>query len=1407
MSVLIQALTTLKSELEQIAQQPLGRKTDGLDDKNAAKQLFANPSILPGIPDLRDTKYTHPNSSSYSDNVVQAIWNIADIASWATNKIMALAIIKDKRELELNFDYLDEESWVPKIIDDTTYQAGKALIKFLNTLTTDENALDVLPTQDIKNKVTAKLQSMRVVLETRIDLYELHLPKAFHETVDALKVKKERRTIWHERRDPLSDQMREAETIYMENWPTLNQHRGTDSTALVAANQRVMQAREILLQQFAEFNRFKDDWHRENESLGLPTEVRASDLALALGYDKPASDIKHWWIRLYNGGIRVHDERIASALNSDYESAIQIEKAVEQLIGKLDGQSKMLESSIAECALLKTYEDDIELGLRPIVQPVQPDFLRTESDGQLSFVFVSSTKENELERNQENVQLYQLLIENLAQYRQSLISYERTVTAANENLALNHPPLEADAKTRLCQLSTEVLVKKQELLTTTSQKNQLQIEAVSGLIAKAQAEQNAVTYAQEIQSFINSLDPAEKSPEFINTDGSEPLLVFKASQNDNKQAALTEDSQAYDNLLLGLQSYKRSLANYQSYLQQQQVQMQNAFAIPSDTPQAYVDSYQQAFDKAKATIQQKMDLTLASYEAIAKLQLATIQQKSEIDFELAKMSDEGRRKVLENAGIRIRDAFDSLQRSQRQEVAASAKHNAFLINQYDPAIREIHSQFDKPLEKLQSQIGQTKQYLENDSQGLRKLELSATARTEYLQAASARLTVFKKILEESTGLYVPAQQVPKAELLSLLECLPDSKEARLLDEMYATEQSGSSWYGLNFANLKNKFNHHTTLFGASDFDWDMHDLVRVLKDRLKQIDDELKIEIDSQTEPQKAPAGFAENSLYTLWRFYQKTQRRIENNEERLEQLQQEHSTLSINATRSLAVWQGKKEEQDRELTIVQLHRQLTQFNHALAMLAADSYRLEYQLDNIAEEAGRFSRLVVELTTQDNLQQVQALYESNLSTYSDIDTRLDAKASFRDYSPHELAPRVKDALSSLARTRAELEHLANSISDCPEILRESLALLSGELDGLETRRKATAKTVAHLEQDLPELKAAFDDLGQLAQIDNELSLLLEQSQDPDLDEPTKLQLTEEIETALAKHQDYLDELRTVRFNSIEERIVHVDSLINNQDGLMHFIARNKLAQIETRYAELALKTTELAAKFMHDFEQSYYDEALDVANEIVEELDKHDAFLRQCKEIPFQDVQESFRTVDSFEDVLREFIIDPFMYINEPEIPEPEPLEPFEDQIDALITDFFGSPIQQRETSIAGFFGAYLHERAETYAWRDWFSTLAATVLGVFGYQTESAKRQEFVENLNNAISIYERAGCEANYQIVTALITTGKETFSPRAKEGDEHDKSLFAKLSLLERRIERVERDRIVDDERVRSELAVAV
>lgn len=247
-------------------------------------------------------EYQIPNAEEYGKMVVQAIHQIATIALSGPGGAM-----KNLGTFGNLFSALDAKTNAPKIVNQTTYQAGLALKDLLEFAITPKflNQIPLLlrsSTQTFFNKVLE-------VLKIRLAIYKTHNPELIKVMVDKDK---------------------KLEELY-----------AIEDTLIVKPDdkQTIAQQLETYRKLISEARPKLDDWHK---SLDFPEKENTSyfiDSILAKGYPKP--DLIVEWQELYNlnpARYKPYEIDIKASLDKAYQQVLKKITDLEQKIEKLESQ-------------------------------------------------------------------------------------------------------------------------------------------------------------------------------------------------------------------------------------------------------------------------------------------------------------------------------------------------------------------------------------------------------------------------------------------------------------------------------------------------------------------------------------------------------------------------------------------------------------------------------------------------------------------------------------------------------------------------------------------------------------------------------------------------------------------------------------------------------------------------------------------------------------------------------------------------------------------------------------------------------------------------------------------------------------------------------------------------------------
>lgn len=314
-----------------------------------------------------------PDTSKYSDNALQAIFNISEISRNALGPgIFSLMLGSGGKQLRNNFLYLDENKLrVPKIVDETTYQAGKSLQQFLATILPKQGASEKEVEQHLdslcdfltatlgvraravnmmkEENVLKMLSNMQILLNTRIEFYDKVIQDdVLNQTLEFYQIKHQRRAIWD---DTVGDESKKIQNQLQELSDKFNSIEEVEQ-ALIEC-QHAIEALSAV----------NESWMKENEKLQLangqafPDTINIHSLfshffnVLVMG--EMTADFFEYVIKddLNNGislGIQekdVYEELMLSALNdpegSTYQSGVKLVRTLNIQLQSLQARLKI----------------------------------------------------------------------------------------------------------------------------------------------------------------------------------------------------------------------------------------------------------------------------------------------------------------------------------------------------------------------------------------------------------------------------------------------------------------------------------------------------------------------------------------------------------------------------------------------------------------------------------------------------------------------------------------------------------------------------------------------------------------------------------------------------------------------------------------------------------------------------------------------------------------------------------------------------------------------------------------------------------------------------------------------------------------------------------------------------------
>lgn len=363
MSIFFEALARLKREITRINQGVLAYDMTPLSNQSLATEVFANPMLLPPALVANDSAYVLPENSSYTNHVIQASWNVAQlIENIATAWSPTLAKATNVLPLITCFNYFEAKTHVFKIIDSKTLELGLALQQFLEVTITDEKAKALLGNIAMKN-----LNKMNQILTARLYFFEVHNPWNIDSTIALLRLKKTRLSLWQDESARfIQDTARatveptlKALSDWLHQQLTQNPQQWEQLEAIIANLQHMIESIKQRIELYQQFNK---KWAEENQALNLPESIPVSDYIQLLATPRVNSEaLINKWLDLFNGDCIIKEEKIAQSLYEQLSLSRQLLQTAEALLSECQVQMQSLQARHAALIQLQQRAGRFEL--------------------------------------------------------------------------------------------------------------------------------------------------------------------------------------------------------------------------------------------------------------------------------------------------------------------------------------------------------------------------------------------------------------------------------------------------------------------------------------------------------------------------------------------------------------------------------------------------------------------------------------------------------------------------------------------------------------------------------------------------------------------------------------------------------------------------------------------------------------------------------------------------------------------------------------------------------------------------------------------------------------------------------------------------------------------------------------
>ena len=833
---------------------------------------------------------------------------------------------------------------------------------------------------------------------------------------------------------------------------------------------------------------------------------------------------------------------------------------------------------------------------------------------------------------------------------------------------------------------------------------------------------------------------------------------------------------AYSALIEQLNVHQNQLVEQKKVLSKQVKQFEADHSLPKAQGKDNQPAFEQARNKARKELLIKVKTVEQQVNQVKDLTHKANRSLHQINDDVAKASAKGRKVQLDTAKKRVKTAFDLHHSKSRQNVSWNEfQFDIFINDSYTPGVSKTVKYYDAQILSAKTQLNSTKEKIINQEKVLAAIPHKANARREFLEEALGELNKYKEELIAHQGIYIPRDKIPGSKLKRYLE--GGNEIVDFIDEIYKTEAAASSWYGFNLSNLYNKYSHSTTVFGPSDFDYDLNTVIDYISDKIELINDELKIDIIEETVPEgpAKPYLLGKENLWTLHTQLHKTiNGKIDSEEVEAKQEKILQGAIAKKAE-ELGTWENKKKTNQQSLQNARLEHQINLIDHGLAIVVLDSYSLEYKVADIENQQKALDELLRALESgseevgQDYFESVQVKLAQ-----SSVPQMMEFKENNND-SGLQLREKVINNLRAHKKALQELETEEQLVTNIPKELILRRELLDIEIKDLEDKLVRLDKSLENAHRAYEKNAPLINEKLKMHRLDAIKAMLETRF-------PALMIAKEYIPLAKKERDDLvqaIEDFNRNNLNAFEGLDIPGNPLVNGTyQKIQGMLNKLDVAYHYLRLDKIKAESDLLIRKYM----------SVDKSKRIglQSSIDQHRAqeseFLKGLEGSSENDIQMKLTAIKENNqqlDHIRAELLQTDVSFDSPK-----------DRLHQLGKTYF------RKAPEAGIFAQYLEERASQFWLKDFFRSIVALTLGVFGYKTDAQEREEYLYiQLKPAFKAYEEGG---DFDALEGVINKGQEQFSPRATSGEGYDKSLHGKLESLKDKLSPIVREiEILHDE----------
>ncbi|WED43631.1 hypothetical protein [Legionella cardiaca] len=1358
---------------------PLEISRDGLSDTQFSQKQFVNPALLPkGTDTSTEEIATHRELELYSDMVMQAVWNIAAVTTGY------LAAYNNKDTIKEAFRFLDQETWVPKIVDERTYQIGKALSEFL-TAVIDEDLASLPESVPIVGKIREPAQNnlipLRDDLAIRLKNYELHSPKHAAEVGACMKIVVQRKKELDDKCKEFFDGLKQVENFVGEaEW--LLKDNLMDRKKLREIIRMAEEQPDKRRQAQKAYVDILDNWKLENQQefeingkkRKLPDTIESSlVLANLYGHPMPSEIVLPEWMKIFNSSRSIDSfkEDIQVSLDERYKRFFRVanqENLLEKM-AKIKGK--------AEEQLIKAEEVFKEI--QPYVDQLDQALVQVLSSTREVPEFYSAKEEPKDSATCEK------MIEGLKEY---LKVFQAEIDDAHEHFEENNPPQE--------RMVGELYDKAYKLAMRDAkghllEKKEQKVAEIRNSIQKLQVKQNELAQAELLASNEQRASRLQQLGQVI----SERFAASTEARTNatRKRFALVRFTEDF---------YRPEVKKIDGRYEPRMQKLEEQLGIKREEvcEQTY-DSMKDQARERRAFLEDAKKALIAYHQALANNPSAIYFPTKEIPQNLFK-------KYLEiGEDEAINNWIDGMYKRVADATGIWGSWNAAKNNLGHYTTLMGPSSYQLDLQHIEEVVAVKLAQIDEELKIDITEKYSPQPQIEYLGEdnlyALQRKHRLKELTEEKAGKIAELNEKLRAHELRHAQADVRQVLVRMQHEQALIENNA---FVLDCKLSDVEKAAHATLrelnaeLEALDSDEKALEYWAKVEKKVKELDIEMMLDTAKSYRESSAnaiqrevkdglSAKLDEWSEHATKGIVRKAEARVTQFTEELpKDLQELKEKTHLHFNKLLAQKEGF--EKNRAELKVQINNKI--INLELSKVKYDISQLLKRADAVAgfetQEKLLADIIVFEDRVEARLQELdnnkdKSVQDSLLATRNELTLLTEAKNKLQ----LNLLKDISNEAANLSKTSEEL-----SSANCETRTQWAQAITNFEekiktaMESLQKSALPELQTVEDNLQELQRIKIVIPELNNLEDILTGFKELAEKENEltwkkvaPVLELSKKLQaLTEDSVTTLAK--------ATVATGDHPAVSAKGEQIEQARKGFEQFQKRCAEISSETLYKEVLAEANALKARISVLESLPYHQrDRKQLQKDLI-------AFLKSALIDSWNEIEKSSldsNLVGSLGNILDYFKTITQMPSENTAVAEVK----FEDARDYLEEKYFGK--KTTDNKFTGHFGDYLNAREKEFWFRDMASSFVALFFGCVGYKTEAQLRTDYLSELKVAFQNYKED--PDNYEALCTKIKDG-EKFKPRTKEdGAEYDKTLQSHLATFKTEVETIHKQNIYTEE----------